>query len=111
MKFLTRLLASTLSVFATAYVVPGVDVSDIQTAFIVAIVLGALNVFVKPLVLFLTLPINVLTLGLFTFVINVGLIMLAAYLVAGFTVHTLLAALIFGVVMSIISSFLNKLSK
>ena len=109
MKIVIKLLISTIAVFVAAYLIPGVEVDSFMTAFIVAIVLGVLNVFVKPLLMFLTLPITVLTLGLFAFVINVGLILLAGYLVSGFTVSGVLAALLFGLVVSFVSSFLNML--
>lgn len=94
-----------------SYLIPGVEVNSFFTAFIVAIVLGVLNIFVKPILILLTLPISILTLGLFTFVINVGLILFAGYLVDGFDISSFLAALLFGLVMSLVSSFLNSLTK
>lgn len=111
MKLLIKLLVATLAVFISAYLIPGVAVDSFQTAFIVAVVLGVLNVFAKPLLVILTLPITILTLGLFTFVINVALIYVAAYLVPGFTINTVLVALLFGLLVSLISSFLNMLTK
>lgn len=81
------------------------------TAFLVAVVLGVLNVFVKPIVVLLTLPLTIITLGLFTFFINVGLILFAGYLVPGFEISSFLAALLFGLVVSLVSSFLNELAK
>ncbi|MFC1722198.1 phage holin family protein [Patescibacteria group bacterium] len=111
MKLILQLLIGTLSVMIAAYIIPGVMVASFFTAFVVAVVLGVLNVFVKPVLLLLTLPINVLTLGLFTFVINVGLIFIADYLVDGFSVESILAALLFGLVMSFVNSFLNSLTK
>ena len=111
MKLLIKLLIATLAVFLSAYLIPGVSVDGFQTAFIVAIVLGVLNVFLKPLLVLLTLPVTLLTLGLFSFVINIALIYLAAYIVPGFNVATILAALLFGLLVSLISSFLNLLAK
>ncbi len=111
MKFFLRLIISTVSVFVAAYLVPGVAVDGVTTAFIVAIVLGVLNVFVKPLLVFLTLPITLLTLGLFTFVINLGLIYLAEYLVTGFSIGSILAAILFGLILSLVNSFLSMLAK
>ena len=111
MKLLIKLFIATLAVFLSAYLIPGVSVGGFQTAFIVAIVLGVLNVFLKPLLVLLTLPVTILTLGLFSFVINIALIYLAAYIVPGFNVATILAALLFGLLVSLISSFLNLLAK
>lgn len=111
MKLLIKLLIATLAVFVSAYLIPGVTVDSFKTAFIVAVVLGVLNVFVKPLLVILTLPITILTLGLFAFVINIALIYAAAYVVPGFTIDAVLAAVLFGLLMSFISSFLNMLAK
>ncbi len=111
MKLVVKLLIATLAVFLSAYLIPGVSVDSFQTAFIVAIVLGVLNVFLKPLLVILALPVTILTLGLFSFVINIALIYLAAYIVPGFEISGILAALLFGLLVSIISSFLNLLSK
>jgi putative membrane protein len=111
MQVLGSLLITTLSVLVAAYLIPGVAVADIWSALIVAIVLGILNVFLKPFLLLLTLPLNILTLGLFTFVINVILIFIVAALVPGFEVSNFLAALLFSLVLSLVSGFLNKLAK
>jgi len=111
MKLVIKLLIATLAVFLSAYLIPGVSVDGFQTAFIVAIVLGVLNVFLKPLLVILTLPVTILTLGLFSFVINIALIYLAAYVVPGFELTGILAALLFGLLVSLISSFLNLLAK
>lgn len=107
MKALLKIVFSALSVFAAAYIIPGVVVDTVVTALIVAVVAGVLNFFVKPLLVFLTLPINILTLGLFTLVINAGIIWLTAYIVPGFGVANLWIALVFGVVTSLINSFLS----
>jgi len=72
MKLLVKIIIATVSILVTAYIVPGVMVDALFTAVVVAIVLGVLNAFVRPLLVFLTLPINFLTLGLFTFVIRVN---------------------------------------
>jgi putative membrane protein len=109
MKLLLKLLVNSLAVFVTAYVLPGVMVDTFVTAGIVAIVLGVLNTFIKPLLIILTLPINILTLGLFTLVINALLVGIVAYLVVGFTVSGILSAIIFSVVLSLVSAFLGSL--
>ncbi|MEZ6255169.1 MAG: phage holin family protein [Patescibacteria group bacterium] len=111
MKFLLNLIVSTLSVLVAAYILPGVVVSTVFVALVVAIVFGVLNAVVKPLLMFLTLPFNILTLGLFTFVVNAVLVMLASAVVPGFGVDGFLYALLFSLVTSLVSSFLATLVK
>lgn len=111
MSIILNLLLSGLAVFVTAYVLPGVDVDSFVTAIIVAVVLGILNALLKPVLIVLTLPITILTLGLFTFVINLGLIYLTEALVKGFTIDTLLSAILFSLVLSIVNGFLSQVGK
>ena len=92
---------SAMVIFSIAYVIPGVHVLDFTTALVVALILGIINAFLKPILLILTLPINILTLGLFTFVLNAILIILVSNIVPGFTVDGFIWALIFGVILSI----------
>lgn len=110
MKIILNLLISTLAVLVATYILPDVQVSTLGTAFIVALVLGVLNTFVKPILKILTLPITVITLGLFLVVINVALVLLAEYLVPGFEIANLLSAFLFSIIVSIIGSFLSKLT-
>lgn len=111
MAILLNLLVSSVAVFVTAYILPGIKVNDFFTAIVVAIVLGVINAFLKPILIILTLPINVLTLGLFTFVINALLIMLTSFLVPGFYVANFWWAILFSLVVSLVTSFLNSLSR
>lgn len=111
MKLLGSLLIQTLAVLIAAYIIPGVSVGSIWVAVIVAIVLGILNISLKPFLLLFTLPLNILTLGLFTFVINVFLIYLVSALVSGFAVAGFIPALLFSLVLSLVSGFLSSLSK
>ena len=111
MQLLGSLLINTLAVLVAAYLIPGVAVVDVWRALFVAIILGILNAFLKPFLILLTLPLNILTLGLFTFVINVILISMVDALVAGFEVSNFLAALLFSLVLSLVSGFLSKLTK
>lgn len=111
MHVLLFLLVNSFAVFVTSYVLPGVQVESFLTAVIVAVVLGVLNVFIKPILIILTLPINILTFWLFTFVINAALVLLASAIVPGFKVNGFLWALAFSLVLSIVSSFLNSLAK
>ena len=110
MNLILKLVISTISVLVAAYLIPGVEVEGFYVAFIVAVVMGVLNVFIKPVLLILTLPINILTLGFFTLVINIFLIILTDVLVQGFSVSTFLAALLFGLVVSLVSSLLNSIA-
>jgi putative membrane protein len=111
MGILINLLVSAIAVVVCAYVIPGVAVDSIWTALIVAVVLGVLNAFIKPILSILTLPITILTLGLFSLVINALIIMLVDWLVPGFTVDGFIPALIFSIGLSLISSLLHSLTR
>jgi putative membrane protein len=104
------ILLSTIAVFVTAHILPGTRVDGWGTALIVAIVLGVVNAFIRPLLLILTLPLNVLTLGLFTFVIIGGLVLLVSAIVPGFHVDGFWWALAFALVLAIINGFLSSLT-
>lgn len=108
MNLLGQWLIAALAVLAAAYLLPGVTVAGFGTALVVALVLGILNVFLKPLLIFLTLPINILTLGLFTLVVNALLILLAAAIVPGFRIENFWWALLFGLVLAIIIFILDS---
>ena len=111
MNFIIKLIISTLAVLSASYVLPGVYIENFLTAVIVAVVLGCLNVLVKPLLILLSLPAVILTFGLFLVVINTFMIMLTDKLVDGFIVDGFWHALLFGFVMAIITSILNAIKK
>lgn len=111
MGILISWLVSALAILVTAYILPGVHISSFFTALATAVVLGIINSILKPILLLLTLPINILTLGLLTFVINALLVLLAAQIVPGFKVDGFWWALAFSVVLSIVNSFLGNLTK
>ena len=111
MKILVHVLLSALAVFAAARILPGVAVDGFGTAVVVAVVLGIINATLRPLLLVLTLPLNVLTLGLFTFVIIGGLVQLTSNLVPGFHVASFWWALAFALTLSILNSFLQGLDR
>lgn len=111
MKILVSWLLSALIIFSTPYILPGVHVKDFVSALTVALVLGIINAFLKPILVILTLPLNILTLGLFTFVINAVLVMLTNVLVSGFSVDNFWWALLFGILLSVVNAFLHQLSK
>ena len=111
MQIISYLLVHGISVFIAAYLLPGVVITSIWTALLVAIVLGVANTFIKPLLVLLTLPLTLITFGLFTFVINGLLVLLASWIVSGFEVENFLWALLFSLVITLISSFFNNLVK
>lgn len=111
MGLILNLLVSGLAVFITAQFLPGVSVDNFLTAIITAIVLGLINMFIKPIINILTLPINLLTLGLFSFVVNALMILLVSHFVTGFHVNGFIAALLFSIVLSLVNSVLNSLTK
>ena len=103
-NLLVRLIISAIAVLICAYILPGAEVDGFISAIVVAGVLALLNVLLKPILVILTIPITILTLGLFLLVINTILVMLASWLVPGFTVDGFWWALLFSVVLSIINS-------
>ncbi len=103
-----KLIITVFSVIIVAYFIPGVLISGPWAALWTALILGIVNIFIKPFLVLVTLPINFLSLGLFSFVINALMIMLVASIVDGFYVDGFIAALIFSVVLSLLSSLLNK---
>lgn len=104
MSYLIRLIISSVLVFLLTYLLPGVEVNDFIDAVVVALVLSLLNIFVKPILVFLTIPATIITLGLFLLVINALLIWWTHLLVDGFTVDNFWYALLFSVLLSITNS-------
>lgn len=111
MTFLLSWLISALAIIITAYLLPGVRLSGFFAALVTALVLGLINAFIKPVLLLLTLPINILTLGLLTLVINALLIMLAGAIVPGFSVSGFWWALLFSLVLSIVNYALGAITR
>jgi len=108
MNLFGELLVKTLAVFVTGYILSaGISIPSIWVAVVIAIVLGVLNTFLKPFLVLITLPVNIFTLGLFTFVINALIVMLAAWIVPGFIVANFWWALLFALILSLVSGFLQ----
>lgn len=105
-NFILKIIISAAVVFALAHLLPGVTVNDYLTAILVAFVLGMLNTIVRPILVILTLPVTILSLGLFLLVINVIIIYLADKLVGGFSVDGFWWALIFSLLLSFFNSIL-----
>jgi len=111
MGILVNWLVSGFAIFATAYILPGVHVDGFIAALITAVVLGLVNAFVRPILVLLTLPINILSLGLFLFVINAFMVWLAAQIVPGFRVDGFGWALLFSLVLTLVSGVLHSVVK
>lgn len=106
MNFILRMLLSALAVLLLANILPGVSVESYWVAVLVAVVLSLLNLIVKPLLVILTLPVTLVTLGLFLLVINAVIILLAGKLVAGFAVDGFWTALLFSLLLSLLQALL-----
>jgi putative membrane protein len=109
MKTILKILLTAIAVMILAYVLPGVGVTSFWAAIFVAVVLGLLRLFVKPVLIFLTFPITIITLGLFLLVINAFIIMMADYFVSGFEVRNFWWALAFSVLLSFLQTVLYSL--
>jgi putative membrane protein len=103
-----KILVCAVNVFILALILPGIDIQDMLTALIVAIVLSFLDAVIKPLLVLLTLPATVLTLGLFLFVINACIILIDDHFVGGFKVESFWHALLFSMLLSFFNSFVHK---
>ncbi len=112
MGFIVQLLINTLSVMITGFLLQaGVKVDTFITALVVSVVLGVMNTFVKPIITILTLPINFLTLGLFSLIINGLMIMIVSGIVEGFEVTNFLWAVLFSIVLSLVNTVLGSFTK
>jgi putative membrane protein len=104
MLLIYRLLFNTLGLLVIAEFINGIQIEDFYAALIAALVLGVLNTIVRPVLFILTLPITILTLGLFTFVLNAGLFLFAASFIQGFAVESFWYALLGSLLMSLVST-------
>ena len=111
MNGIVQFLLSGLAVLLTAYLLPGVDVDHYGYALLVALGLSLANVIVKPILIVLTIPITIITLGLFLLVINAIIILLVDYFVPGFEVDGFWWALAFSLILSVVNSIFSSLSK
>jgi putative membrane protein len=111
LSLLIALVVNVAALMATAYLLPGFDIDNWTTAIVAAIILGAVNTFIRPIFLFLTAPLNLLTLGLFTFVVNAIMLWLVTLIVPGFVINGVLNAVIAAIVLAVISTILSHLLK
>ena len=110
MGFIIKVLVTAIAAYGAAYVLEGVSISDVPTTIIVALVLALLNTFIKPVLILLTIPVTIATLGLFLLIINALMVKWAAALVDGFTVDGWWSALLFSLIVSVISYILHALA-
>jgi putative membrane protein len=107
MKLLSHLFVSAVAIVITAYLLPGASVT-LTGAIVLAVVLGVINIFIKPFIKIITLPLTVLTLGIFSLVINALFVILASKIVPGFTVSGFWTAFWFSIILSLINALFNK---
>lgn len=111
MNIFLRWFLNAATLMVVAYFVPGIEVSGWYAAFIAALVLALINIFLKPLLILLTLPVNILTLGLFTLVINAILFLFAGSIVRGFEVSGFFAAFLGALLMSLMNILVHSIFK
>lgn len=111
MQIIIALILNAVALLATAYIVPGFKVENFTTALLAAIVLGVVNTFIKPVISFVTAPLNIVTLGLFTFVVNALMLFIVSALVKGVSIDGWLAAVLGAIVLSVVSTALNAVFK
>jgi len=110
-SWVVRWLVNSVALLITAAVIPGIQIKGVFTALLAAAVMGVINAFVRPVFLILTLPLNLLTLGLFTFVLNGLMLLLAAAFVPGFEISGFLAAVLGAFLLSIVSSIITRVAQ
>ncbi|MAX81109.1 MAG: hypothetical protein CL843_13165 [Crocinitomicaceae bacterium] len=111
MKFLIKIIISSLAVMVAQWILPGVDVDDYFTGIAVALALAFLNAFVKPILVIFTIPATIFSFGLFLLVINALIILLADWIVPGFHVANFWWALIFSLLLSLITSVFEGINR
>ena len=109
MNILLKWLIMTAAILISSYLLPGAEIAGFWAAFWLALLLGLLNAIIKPLLILITLPINILTLGLFTFVINAIIILLASSAIKGFNINGFWWAMLFSLVLSAVNYLLSSL--
>jgi putative membrane protein len=108
MKLITRTLLTALTLLVVAAYVPGINIAGLYPALVAAVILGFLNVFVRPILVILTFPITIVTVGLFLLVINASLFWFAASFIDGFSVAGFGSALVGSLIVTLVSTFANR---
>ncbi len=109
MILLLRWIFFALAILVVAWIVPGIFVENFQSAMLVTVIMALINIFIRPLIVFITLPINILTLGIFGLIVNALLFMLAGYVAPGFYVDGFLSAFLGSVVLSFLGLVINMI--
>lgn len=105
-----HLVINVFALLVVEYLIPGFVLEGVRAAVVAAVVIGVVNTFIRPVVQIVALPISILTLGIFAFIVNVLLLMGVAYVVPGFTITNFLTAAVASIVLALTSSFLHKLA-
>lgn len=108
MNFIARILVTALVAFGLSYLLRGIHIDSFMTALALSVVLAILNALLKPILIILTLPITIITFGLFLFVINACIVLLAGKFINGFRVDGFIWALLFSLLLSLLTSMLYK---
>ena len=108
MNFLLRIVITAVVAFALSYILPGIHIDTFWTALKVALVLAVLNFLLKPILVILTLPITIVTFGLFLFILNAIIVWFVGHLVSGFYINSFLWALLFSLLLSLLTSLLYR---
>lgn len=111
LQVLVALVLNAVALIGTTYIVPGFQVADFTTAILAAIVLGVVNTFIKPVLSYITAPLNVVSLGLFTFVVNAVVLFIVSAVVPGLKISGWIPAILGAVVLSVVSTVLSSLLK
>ena len=109
MRFLINWLITTIAILISAYFLPGVAIRNFMAAVVTALVLGLINAIIRPILIVLTFPLTIITLGLFIFVLNALLVLLTSAIVPGFDVRNFWWALLFSLVFSLVSFMLHRI--
>jgi len=109
MRFLIRMLISTIAIMVTSYLLPGVTLDSFAAALATALLIALLNTLVKPVLIILTIPVTLITFGLFLLVINASIIMMASNLLKGFHVDGFWYALLFSIILSGITGVMESM--
>lgn len=111
LQIVVALVLNALALLATAYIVPGFKVDNFTTALLAAVVLGVVNTFIKPVLSFVTAPLTIISLGLFTFVVNAIVLFIVSYFVPGLMIGGWVSAILGAIVLSVVATVLNSLLK
>ena len=106
-----RVAINIVALLIVAYIIPGFIIADFKSAIVAAIVIGVLNTFIRPLLQIIFLPLSILTLGIFAFIINVGLLLFAASIVPGFEINGFLTAAVASIALALVNAFFHKLAR